>query len=116
MKTLNYILINGAFAFCLYFGFFEGVPGAANVANFYIGFLLVLTVIYLFAMDVVVASMVKANWRPAVPQWFDVGFDVLVVVALAYLGFFWLATGYVIHMVVVSMTHGRFKQAQAVAS
>jgi len=86
-RLMKSIVLDAVFAGLLIAGLYYGVDGAMNVISgvIVIAFLLSLS---LFAESA--KAQLKALGQPALPHWFSAVFDMLVVVALWWHGYFML--------------------------
>lgn len=100
MRTVRYLIVNGIFAALLYLGFFVGVEGARNVAQFWTWFMCV-TSFAMFSDDV--AKAAAAKWMP-VPVWFDILVDIAACGVFVWFAWWWTAGAYALHSVLL---HGR---------
>jgi len=100
----RYIVINGIFAACIYFGFFVGIEGAANVAVFMawltgLAGLLMWVGITLDSLEHAKGELIDMLSRrdpSPVPFWFDATFDIIVVGAFIWSGYYWVTFFYII--------------------
>lgn len=106
-KAVRWFLINGLFASGIYFGFFQGVDGAANTITFFTA------ILFLFSLlaphQNMVEAMVKNDYQMPVPRILDVLFDVGVIIAFSWSGHFVLATMYSIHIFCMALTYDKFQ-------
>ena len=113
IQWARYIGINGLFTVCIYFGFFapELIDGAANVALFLAwmtaaaGIFLLLVMIlagYAGIYDKFEDAFAKRE-ESVVPFWFDFAFDMCVILAFVYLGYWGLAICYFVSVIVGKM-------------
>jgi len=82
-KLLRWVALRVVFSTCLYWGTVGGVSGAANVAQFYIGFVLVVATIF----------VLFGKWPPKDTSTFgsvmraaNVAFNIPVIVILIWFG------------------------------
>jgi len=106
MKLLRYVLVNGLFASCLYFGAYKGVSGAANIAMFIVWLSFVVS---MFAPVKEVAVEISNETRP-VPVCVDVGFDIAMTISMLWCGWVVSAIVYFIHMFLLHI--GRVRGAE----
>ena len=110
IQWARYIGINGLFTVCIYFGFFAPAlnDGAANVALFLAWmtaiagtFLLVIMMLasYLGFYEQFEDAFAKRE-QSVVPFWFDFAFDMCVILASVYLGYWILAIFYLLSVAV----------------
>ena len=103
-KWLRYIIINTIFASSIYFGFFCGINGAANLALFMGWITGILGCITLLAIGIDNSESGKGEFielmsrqdPPVVPFWFDLIFDIAVTAAFIWSGHYILAIFYII--------------------
>jgi len=104
----RYVTVNTLFVLCIYFGLFLGHDGAANIALF-IGWITVAASIFLLLMLIAAIGLGQSDQfdeafsrteQSPVPFWFDVTFDVLVVLAFVYTGHGVLAAFYILNIFV----------------
>lgn len=102
MKTIKYILVNSAFAACLYFGLYENVEGAENVAVFYAWLMF-------FCSTMMVTDVGKKSIKDnlsknglSVPRALDAIFGIAATCAFVWYGFVWTGLFYLIHAI---LTH-----------
>ena len=93
----RYLFINGIFATCIYFGFFGGIEGAKNIALF-IAFIsglygLILGAVLLHDREDFLKSLGK-NYKPTVPLFIDLIFDIPVLFIFIWYGHYAIATLY----------------------
>lgn len=82
MKIFRYIAFNTFFAVILYFGFFQGIEGAKNVALFFIWFIIIVSVILLASSK---EDKLKAGHKGrSVPVAVDMCFDIAIVSVLIW--------------------------------
>lgn len=97
MKTLRWFVINGAVACLAYFGFIQGLDGAANVAMV----ILWLTI----ALSPFVLMDKLADELRSRPEWFkavDTVYDITMTVFLLWIGMMWTGVFYLIHTMLVA--------------
>jgi len=100
----RYIAINTGFVACIYYGFFLGIDGAANVAVFIAWWTGLTGVIFAIGITLDSAEHAKgelldmlARREPSVvPFWFDLTFDIAVVTAFIWSGYYWVTFFYII--------------------
>jgi hypothetical protein len=100
-----YIIINGIFAVCLYYGFFEGVGGAKNVALAIGWFMGILSLLVLLALNIprtrkaYARALYEQEWQPSVPYAVDVVYDLCVLFIFVWFGHYFLSVFYLLSMV-----------------
>ena len=100
----RYIVINSAFVACIYYGFFEGIEGAANVAVFMAWFTGIAGLIFWIGITLdslenakgEMLDMLARRDPSVVPFWFDLTFDIGVVLAFVWSGYYWVTFFYLI--------------------
>ncbi len=105
MKLFRYLGFNIGFAVCIYYGLYEGVEGAKNIAIFYAWFVFILS-LFMFS-DTVVEKIKETRPNPTVPRWFDVTIDIFLLFSIIYAGWVITSIAYVIHML---LTHARYDE------
>ena len=95
-KIFRYVFINSIFAVCIYYGFFEGVDGARNVAVFMGWITATLAVLILLATAVDENKMLEAMARhdTPIPWLVDLAFDLCVLTTFVWYGHYMLALFY----------------------
>lgn len=97
-SVLYWVIANTVFALCVYYGFFEEVAGAKNIALFIAWGLSVLSLMY--ASDTVVASLKKRG--KAIPAPIDVAYDLVIIGVFIWFGYIITAIAYTIHLGMLS--------------
>ncbi len=100
-RLFRYLLLNSAFAACLWFGLVEQVQGAANIA-FFCAWLVSISSLFLLHKDSV--QMLKDN-GVVIPLFADQLFDYCVVVFLVWHSCFVTAAAYTVHALMVAAWH-----------
>lgn len=95
MRLLRYVLVNGAFVVCLYYGLVVGVTGAYNIAMF-VGWLTVVLSLGMFADSTAKDYITRKH---PVPVWVDHSYDAFIIVFMVWNGIFVLSAGYVLHVI-----------------
>ena len=88
--------MNGFFAVAMYFGFFQEVEAAENLAIWIAWLTIVLT---LFLTNDGVIEEIKKKGRSA-PKWANISFDICATATLMYGGWWVTAFFYMIHTVI----------------
>ena len=104
--TLRYIVINGIFVACLYYGFAEGMDGPLNVALAIGWITAVLGIIILLAFVAdeekmtakIAEELEKKDAKFGMPKWFDVIFDIAVTITFLWFGHIFLSVLYGLHI------------------
>ncbi len=97
MKLITYIFFNGILAASLYFGFFENVEGAKNIAYFMAWMNFITSLVYL--NDEAIKEFVKKKHSRTMPVFIDVTLDIVVTAVFLWFGAFMTATVYVLHVI-----------------
>lgn len=97
MKNIQWVLVNGAFAACLYFGYIEGVEGALRVAFFLAWFAIICS---LPTASEEVRKKMRENGR-TIPAWVSVPFDIAVTVVFVWFGAWVTGAFYVLHILLL---------------
>lgn len=100
-RLIKWFALNTIFALCLYFGLYENIDGARNVAIFIAWFCFSVS---LFALHEDVINSIKSKGR-SVPVFVDVTFDLSVIFALVWSGWIITAIAYVIHAMIIFSAH-----------
>lgn len=100
MKQITiWLVVNSIFATAIYFGLYEGVKGAENIAQFIAWLTIVAS--FLLTTDVAVTLRVTKGIPFSVPAIVDIIFDISVVTAFVWFGWFWTAAFYSVHIVLL---------------
>lgn len=102
--TIRYFVINGIFAACIYYGFYENVEWAKNIGLFValiVGIIGVLGAIGFMLneeqMNEQLAKTLNGKFFGA-PQWFDMLFDIAVVFVFVTNGHIFLSILYMVQI------------------
>lgn len=95
-KQFNWLFFNGLFLAAIYYGLFEGINGAKNIAIFvaWLTFIISLSMLH---DDVV--KIIKKNGK-YMPQWVDAIFDICVICSFLWFGYFITAIAYLISVLI----------------
>lgn len=99
-RTLRWIAVNTALAIAAYFALAHDHVNAANIVKFLIG--LTLFNVVLLVCSETVRGMIHKAGRP-VPVWLDWMYDIIMLFAFVWFGWFWTAGIYLAHSV---LAHG----------
>ncbi len=103
IKRARYIIINIVFAISIYYGFFENIEGALNVALFMAWGMGILGTIILLGFwsdyNRTAKILYTDGYTPSAPFWFDCLFDLCVLVVFVYFGYIWLSIFYTLGIV-----------------
>lgn len=105
MKFIRWALINGAVAALAYFGFVQGVEGAANVA-------IVMLWLTIVISPLALSKEMMAGLRQ-MPMWYkavDTAYDISMTVFLLWIGMMWTGVFYLIHMLILASVRYSKKQ------
>lgn len=88
-RGLLWMLVNGAFAVAVYYGIMEGHKGALNIIKFGVWWHFIVSISAYFSEDMqgTIHKKGRSVWR-----WLDRGYDLLMTIFLAYSGWFFSAT------------------------
>ena len=104
MRAMKWILVNGIFAVCLYHGLINEIDGALNVA-LVLAWVSIVFSLFLFIdsiADKVKAEMKeKGRYSLPVPYWAMFLFDISIVGAFAWFGYFVVASLYLVQLIAV---------------
>ena len=104
-KILRYIILNALFGGVIYYGFFENVSGARNVALFW-GWVVALLgtfvwIVILVAREKMAEGIAQASFDNgslgsvgSVPAWIDVVYDICVLAVFVWFGHYILGIFY----------------------
>jgi len=98
---LRWSLINGIFGVSLYYGLFENVNGALNIALFMAWISAVLGSMILFIESMrkeVIKNFLKED-RVLMPGYIDITFDFVVLLTLLWFNYIWLPIFYACHII-----------------
>lgn len=104
--VMRYFVLNGIFAACIYYGFFENVKGAENVALTMGWITAVLGTISALGFIVndekmnadLAEKLHERDYHFATPRWFDMTFDFIVAGLFVWFGHEMLGIFYAIHI------------------
>ena len=104
LRLIHYCVVNTAFAGLLYVGRFEQEPvqGAWNLFRFWLWFAVAIS-LFVPACAAVSKDVREKLKSLPVPVWVDVAYDIAIVCALACAGNFWLATGWAVQTLCLSI-------------
>lgn len=97
MKFIRWALLNGAVAAFAYFGFVQGVEGAANVA-------MVMLWVTIAISPIAISEKISSELREQ-RYWYkvvDTAYDISMTVFLLWIGFMWTGVFYMIHMLLIA--------------
>ena len=97
IKFIRWAIINGSIAPLAYFGFIEGVQGAANVAMVMLWLAICITP---FALTDNITKMLQSK-----PQWkkhVATAYDIAMCFFLLWIGMMWTGVFYLIHSILIS--------------
>lgn len=101
VAILKYIVINTLFALSVYYGLYVGHSGALNIMKFWIWAIFVISVLmYLLALN---DEKILAKFKqPKIPLTVNSVYEIAIILALVYVGWFGYATVYAIHSFLVT--------------
>jgi len=96
MNLIKYVIVNGLFGASVYYGFFEGVEGALNIAYFYAW---LCSIVSLLATEETVKALAEKGKKPSVPKWINAVFDISISCVFVWFGAWVTGLFYMIHLV-----------------
>lgn len=96
MQKVNWVAINGGFAVSVYYGFFENVEGARNIAMLLAWAMIAMS---FFLLSDTVINELKKKGR-AMPASVNVAFDVTIALVFAWFGAWVTAVFWLVHLVI----------------
>jgi hypothetical protein len=108
-----WLLFNGAFAACIYLGYWREINGAQNIAMF-MAWVAIVTGWFLLSDKVLRELLAKRG--PSVPRWLSHSFDVAVCGAFVWLGFWVTAAFYLFHISCMERYYQKADEARKGAS
>lgn len=113
MRLLRYAALNSVFAACLWFGVLGESGGAENVALFIAW---TISFFSLFTLsDKMVTPFLEKGLPRSVPQWFDAGFDIAVVLVFVWDGRVITGAAYLLHLILFTAFSAKVDAARKAA-
>lgn len=114
-KVIQWALVNFGVLGLFIVGETTGAAWASNISVFILWITVAVTFVIMFAMDDVVKMTLDKDpdYKFSVPEWLDVSYDAIVLLTLVGFGYLWLAAGYILHMIVISIYRQKIIEAQA---
>lgn len=108
MKLAIYLIGNATLGLCLWLGIIGGIEGATRLALVVAWYHIAVS---LFVNnEQVIAKMISRRFTPAVPQWIDVPYHVLIAGFMIWHG--WMVTGiaYVLHTILIATAYEKARE------
>jgi hypothetical protein len=96
MKKLKWILLNGVFMAAVYFGFYQDIEGAYNIA---MGIAWLSIIVSFMLMGDEAQKRLKTHGR-SMPKSINLSSDTIILFSFAWHGAVFTAIGYFIHMAI----------------
>jgi len=110
-----YVVLNGAFAACVFYGVSGEHPGIANLTVFFVWVLFIGSVIVSLNLENEKAreSVEKIAKHRSVPRWMDQALDLVLTITFIYNGWFVCGVVYCIHSLLMVATKESAKKLYA---
>ena len=100
-RLTSYFLINSVFAVSVYYGMYLENEGALNIALFIGWGFCAISSLYLLRDVIEACSETLVIHRSQIFDLYDTLFDLCIILAMAYKGYFWLSGFYFWHVIIL---------------
>ena len=97
MRVIKYISVYAVFFAFMYFGLYEGVEGAKNIAMGYVWFVFAIS---LLSLTKPVIEVFREKGR-VIPNYIDAPIDMIIAGVFIWFGMFWTGAAFAIHIFMV---------------